>query len=93
MCLILKFLLNYSELVCELLLIVEISLVLLIDLLHLMFSEAESWFIDSLEEWRKVKNLDDFILLGHSFGGYVATRYALKVCSMSSNELDLSKSL
>jgi len=40
--------------------------------------EAESWFIDSLEEWRKAKNLDDFILLGHSLGGYVATRYALK---------------
>ncbi|KAG0609659.1 hypothetical protein M758_7G004200 [Ceratodon purpureus] len=40
--------------------------------------ETESWFIDSLEEWRKAKNLDDFILLGHSLGGYIATRYALK---------------
>ncbi|KAG0603934.1 hypothetical protein M758_10G131800 [Ceratodon purpureus] len=40
--------------------------------------ETESWFIDSLEEWRKAKDLDNFILLGHSLGGYVASRYALK---------------
>ncbi|XP_077220324.1 putative 1-acylglycerol-3-phosphate O-acyltransferase [Tasmannia lanceolata] len=40
--------------------------------------ETEAWFIDSLEEWRKVKNLSNFILLGHSFGGYVAAKYALK---------------
>ncbi|XP_002987001.2 1-acylglycerol-3-phosphate O-acyltransferase [Selaginella moellendorffii] len=40
--------------------------------------ETEAWFIDSFEEWRKAKNLDKFILLGHSFGGYVAARYALK---------------
>ncbi|KAL8135648.1 hypothetical protein AgCh_010330 [Apium graveolens] len=40
--------------------------------------ETEAWFIDSLEEWRKSKNLSNFILLGHSFGGYVAAKYALK---------------
>lgn len=40
--------------------------------------ETEAWFIDSFEEWRKAKNLTDFILLGHSFGGYVAAKYALK---------------
>ncbi|KAH9297735.1 hypothetical protein KI387_029417, partial [Taxus chinensis] len=40
--------------------------------------ETESWFIDSFEEWREVKNLDNFILLGHSFGGYVAAKYAIK---------------
>nr|KJB58137.1 hypothetical protein B456_009G196500 [Gossypium raimondii] len=40
--------------------------------------ETEAWFIDSLEEWRKAKNLSNFILLGHSFGGYVAAKYALK---------------
>jgi pimeloyl-ACP methyl ester carboxylesterase len=40
--------------------------------------ETEAWFIDSLEEWRKAKQLDKFILLGHSFGGYVAAKYALK---------------
>eukprot|EP00246_Nothoceros_aenigmaticus_P012293 TRINITY_DN3763_c0_g1_i3.p1 TRINITY_DN3763_c0_g1~~TRINITY_DN3763_c0_g1_i3.p1 ORF type:complete len:378 (+),score=53.43 TRINITY_DN3763_c0_g1_i3:367-1500(+) len=40
--------------------------------------ETEAWFVDSFEEWRKAKNLDNFILLGHSLGGYVAARYALK---------------
>ncbi|KAL8059149.1 hypothetical protein ABFX02_03G067500 [Erythranthe guttata] len=40
--------------------------------------ETEAWFIDSFEEWRKSKNLTNFILLGHSFGGYVAAKYALK---------------
>lgn len=40
--------------------------------------ETEAWFIDSFEEWRKAKKLDQFILLGHSFGGYVAAKYALK---------------
>lgn len=40
--------------------------------------ETETWFIDSFEEWRKAMNLSNFILLGHSFGGYVAAKYALK---------------
>lgn len=42
-------------------------------------AETEAWFIDSFEEWRKAKNLSNFILLGHSFGGYVAAKYALQV--------------
>ena len=40
--------------------------------------EAESWFIDALEEWRIEKKLDRFTLLGHSLGGYLAVAYALK---------------
>ncbi|CAM0952468.1 unnamed protein product [Alopecurus aequalis] len=39
--------------------------------------ETEAWFVDSFEEWRKAKNLSNFILLGHSLGGYVAAQYAL----------------
>lgn len=40
--------------------------------------EAESWFIDALEEWRIKRGLDKFTLLGHSLGGYLAIAYALK---------------
>lgn len=41
-------------------------------------AEAEAWFIDSLEEWRRVRNIEKFTLLGHSLGGYLAVSYALK---------------
>jgi pimeloyl-ACP methyl ester carboxylesterase len=40
--------------------------------------EAEHQFVDSIEEWCKQLNLDKFILLGHSFGGYLATSYSIK---------------
>lgn len=40
--------------------------------------EAESWFIDALEEWRIKRGLERFTLLGHSLGGYLAVAYALK---------------
>ncbi|KAF1811555.1 alpha/beta hydrolase [Eremomyces bilateralis CBS 781.70] len=40
--------------------------------------EAESWFIDALEEWRIQKKIDKFTLLGHSLGGYMAVAYAIK---------------
>ena len=40
--------------------------------------EAESWFVDALEEWRIKKGIEKFTLLGHSLGGYMAVAYALK---------------
>jgi cardiolipin-specific phospholipase len=41
-------------------------------------SEAESFFVDALEEWRIQRGLERFTLLGHSLGGYLAVAYALK---------------
>lgn len=40
--------------------------------------EAESWFVDALEEWRKARKIERFTLLGHSLGGYLAVSYAIK---------------
>ncbi|MBA0775677.1 hypothetical protein Gotri_010793, partial [Gossypium trilobum] len=40
--------------------------------------KTEAWFVDSFEERRRVKNLSNLIILGHSFGGYIASKYALK---------------
>jgi cardiolipin-specific phospholipase len=40
--------------------------------------EAESWFVDALEEWRVKRGIDKMTLMGHSLGGYMAVCYALK---------------
>lgn len=33
-------------------------------------------YLSSLEQWRSENGLERFTLLGHSFGGYLATLYA-----------------
>lgn len=39
---------------------------------------AEGEFVDSIENWRQSVGLDKFILLGHSFGAFLACSYAMK---------------
>ncbi|KAI5949548.1 hypothetical protein KGF54_005425 [Candida jiufengensis] len=47
--------------------------------------KVEDWFIDSLEIWRQKRNINKFILMGHSFGGYLSCAYALKYNTQTKN--------
>jgi cardiolipin-specific phospholipase len=40
--------------------------------------EAESFFVESLEEWRERVGLEKMTLIGHSLGAYFSTVYALR---------------
>lgn len=40
--------------------------------------DVEGQFVDSIEKWRQKQGINKFILLGHSFGGYLSASYALK---------------
>lgn len=40
--------------------------------------EAEREFITTIELWRQKLALEKFVLLGHSFGGFLAASYAIK---------------
>ena len=40
--------------------------------------EAEEQFVTSIEQWRQEIGLEKFVLLGHSFGGFLASSYTLK---------------
>lgn len=41
-------------------------------------TDAESYFVDALEAWRIELGLERFVLVGHSFGGYISACYALR---------------
>jgi cardiolipin-specific phospholipase len=40
--------------------------------------ETENWFVESLEPWRRDKNIKSFTLMSHSMGSYLAAAYAFK---------------
>ncbi|KAF8937622.1 Alpha/Beta hydrolase protein [Dissophora ornata] len=40
--------------------------------------DSEDFFIEGLEEWRKIQQIEKMVLVGHSLGGYLSTVYALK---------------
>jgi cardiolipin-specific phospholipase len=40
--------------------------------------EIENWFIDNIEKWRKLRNINHFKLIGHSMGAYLSCCYLLK---------------
>lgn len=40
--------------------------------------EAESFFVDSLEEWRTKMGVEKMTLIGHSLGAYFSVAYALR---------------
>ena len=37
--------------------------------------EVLDYYINAIEAWRTQLGLTDFILVGHSFGGYIAAHY------------------
>lgn len=41
-------------------------------------NKVEDWFIDAIERWRQQRGISRFTLMGHSFGGYLLSCYALK---------------
>lgn len=40
--------------------------------------QCEDYYLDSIESWRQHNGIKSFNLVGHSFGGYIAYRYAIK---------------
>lgn len=40
--------------------------------------KIDEYLVEWLEKWRSKMDLTDFVLAGHSFGGYVSGLYAIK---------------
>lgn len=39
---------------------------------------SRDWWVESLEDWRRAMGLEDFYLLGHSLGGWLAAEYTMR---------------
>lgn len=40
--------------------------------------EIEDQYVESIEKWRQMMNIEKMIILGHSFGGFLSTSFAMK---------------
>ena len=40
--------------------------------------ESAEFFVRFVEEWRKVSNITNFFMCGHSLGGFISTLYTIK---------------
>ena len=49
-----------------------------------------SYFVEAVEEWRRGAGLKQFILVGHSFGGYLAAYYTSRYANRVSQLIFLS---
>ena len=41
-------------------------------------TELVDYYVDAIEEWRKINEIEKFTMAGHSFGGYMAANYSFK---------------
>lgn len=54
------------------------------------FEEIDLYYVKAVEAWRAAVGLKKFAIAGHTFGGYVAARYALHYPKNISNLVMLS---
>ncbi|QLQ82410.1 hypothetical protein HG537_0H01720 [Torulaspora globosa] len=50
-----------------------------------VIEHCENYYLDKIEDWRKVNRLEKINLVGHSYGGYLSFKYALKYPSAVEN--------
>jgi pimeloyl-ACP methyl ester carboxylesterase len=42
------------------------------------YEHSLSYFLEAIEAWRKKVDITNFVIAGHSLGGYIATSYAIQ---------------